>query len=82
MSRVSPTPRQGGTPGKPSIPQFMAPAMPPLGLFTWMERAGRSYLRRHRAERLMREQPQLLDDVAPSVAASRKVDEAAARDHI
>lgn len=68
MSRVPSPPRQGAKPGKPSIPEFMAPAMPPLALFSWMERTGRSYLRRHRAEQLPREQPQLLDDVGHPAA--------------
>ncbi|WP_421717699.1 hypothetical protein [Algiphilus sp.] len=67
----SPTPPRQGV--KPAMPEFIAPAMPPMELFAWMGRTGRAYWRRYRTERLLRAQPRLRDDIVSSAVASKPV---------
>lgn len=67
MSHPPITARRGAKPVKPAnavVPEFLAPAMPPMELFAWLGSTARAYWRRHRTERLLRAQPQLRDDIA------------------
>ncbi|WP_420427427.1 hypothetical protein [Algiphilus sp.] len=81
MSHPPTTARRSAKPVKPvnvAMPEFLAPAMPPMELFAWLGRTARAYWRRHRTERLLRAQPQLRDDIAGSNAMPKRVDEAQA----
>ncbi|MHA7834848.1 MAG: hypothetical protein ACX94A_10260, partial [Algiphilus sp.] len=68
-------PRPGAKPTNAAMPEFLAPAMPPMELLAWMGRTGRAYWRRHRTERVLRAQPQLREDIANCSAAAKPADE-------